>query len=198
MWVARPFWEDRGLFTAKETTSTKNAKCFSDARLLFLKDVPESCCHFCQITWLRCSLRKERVLEKNTLSRFSIWGQMRCWQVYCQWHYSIVIFVTYEIKSLSPLKKTKLSCQMLYCAGDARSSIALARTRRRSVMLYNFTKAQKLQALQQYSTMKVAYSTNKSHNCTACVCFEGFAWRCDIHSIQEQFPRFINSPLGCF
>ncbi len=99
-------------------------------------------------------------------------------------------------KSLTS-EKNELSCQMLYCAGGARSSIALAWTRHRAVMLYNFTKAQKLQALQQYSTMKVAYSTNKSHNCTACVCFEGFAWRCDIHSIQEQFPRFINSSLGC-
>ncbi len=36
-----------------------------------------------------------------------------------------VIFVTrYEIKSLSPQKKNELSCQMLYCAGGARSSIA--------------------------------------------------------------------------
>ncbi len=44
-----------------------------------------------------------------------------------------VIFVArYEIKSLSP----QLSCQMLYCAGGARSSKALARTRRRAVMLY--------------------------------------------------------------
>ncbi len=43
-------------------------------------------------------------------------------------------------------EKNELSCQMLYCAGGARSSIALARTRRRAVALYNFTKAQKLQA----------------------------------------------------
>ncbi len=115
---------------------------------------------------------------------------------------SVALFYCYfrnlwNKKSLTS-EKNELSCQMLYCAGGAHSSIALARTRRRAVMLYNFTKEQKLQALQQYSTMKVAYSTNKSHNCTACVCFEGFAWRCDIHSIQEQFPRFINSSLGCF
>ncbi len=32
---------------------------------------------------------------------------------------------------------------MLYCAGGTRSSIALVRKRRRTVALYNFTKAQK-------------------------------------------------------
>ncbi len=50
-----------------------------------------------------------------------------------------VIFVTrYEIKSLTS-EKNELSCQMLYCAGGARSSIALAQMRHRAVMLYNFT-----------------------------------------------------------
>ncbi len=43
-------------------------------------------------------------------------------------------------------EKNELSCQMLYCAGGTRSSIALVRKRRRTVALYNFTKAQKLQA----------------------------------------------------
>ncbi len=55
-----------------------------------------------------------------------------------------VIFVTRcEIKSLSPQKKT--NCPVRGCAGGARS-LALARMRRHAVMLYNFTKAQKLQA----------------------------------------------------
>ncbi len=53
----------------------RNSKCFSDARLLF-----KNSCMKAMDTSVRCSLRKERVLEKNTLSR-SAWGQMRCWPV---------------------------------------------------------------------------------------------------------------------
>ncbi len=49
-------------------------------REFILKDVDESRWH-CQIIWLRCSLSKERVPEKKVLSRFSICGQMRGWQV---------------------------------------------------------------------------------------------------------------------
>ncbi len=60
--------------TAKEMTSTtkkRNSKCFF---IFILKDVHESCWHFCQMQF------KQRVPEKNMLSRFSVCGQMRCWQ----------------------------------------------------------------------------------------------------------------------
>ncbi len=58
----------------------RNSKLLFWCKTFILKDVHESCWH-CQIIWLRGSSSKERVPEKNALSQFSIWGQMRCWQV---------------------------------------------------------------------------------------------------------------------
>ncbi len=67
-----------GLYTAKETTSLYTAKknyskYFSGAILLFKK-----MCMKAVDTSVKCCLSKERVPEKNALSRFSICGQMRC------------------------------------------------------------------------------------------------------------------------
>ncbi len=89
-----------------------------------LKDVHESSWH-CQIIWLRGSLSKERVAEKKALTQFSI-SEVR-WNV-DRFNVSAIIpryfrNTLWNKKSLTS-EKNELSCQMLYCAGGARSSIA--------------------------------------------------------------------------
>ncbi len=44
----------------------------------------------------------------------------------------------------------------------------------------------------EHAACEIKCTVPINHITTACVSWEGFAWRYDIHSIQEQFPCFIN------
>ncbi len=142
-WVARPFWVGRRLFTAKETTSTKNV----NLNAFLMRDF-----YFKRRAWKLFTLLSDHLTPRHSMERKSVWEKhavpiqrsdemLTGLMSVSLFH---VIFITRcEIKSLSPQKKT--NCPVRGCAGGARS-LALARMRRHAVMLYNFTKAQKLQA----------------------------------------------------
>ncbi len=145
--VVRPFWEGHGLFTAKETTSTKNVilNAFLMRDFYFKRHAGKLLTLSDHLTQMQSKERKSAWEKRAVPIQYLRSDEMLTGLI------SVALFYRYFrnllwINKYLTSEKNELSCQMLYCAGGARSSIALTRTQHHTVTLYNFTKVQKLQA----------------------------------------------------
>ncbi len=138
-------------------------------KTFILKGVHESCWHFCQMQFKVKSAWENRAVLIQYLQSDEMLTDLMSMSLF----YSYFCNLWYK-KSLTTEKGTILSGQMLYhvCIVHSRNAV------------YHFTKAQKLWECNAWnkSTVSINHITG-----TACVSWEGFALRYDIHSTQGQF-----------